>query len=62
MQSLQKQKKIVFFVEPCKMTGQLRKYNLCNACRQRDRDFNIILAHEKIEFVEQYNGMKLVCI
>jgi hypothetical protein len=54
-------KRVVFFVSPCKMmTGQLRKYKRCNACRQKCQDFFIILAHEKLEFVEQYQGMTLV--
>jgi hypothetical protein len=31
-------KRVVFFVAPCKMTpGLSRKYNQCNACRQKDQ-------------------------
>jgi hypothetical protein len=57
-----KKQKVALFVEPCEMTGEYRKYLTCNACRQKGRDFKKILAHEKLEFVEEYNGMKLVCI
>jgi hypothetical protein len=54
-------KKLALFVAPCETTGQLRKYDTCNPCLKKDRDnFENVLAHEKLEFVEQYQGMTLV--
>jgi hypothetical protein len=57
-----KKKKILRFVTHCNITGDLRKYDTCNACRKKAKKHPKLLAREKKEFLEQHKGMKLAYV